>query len=159
MSRNALNSLRKGQRKKLPGFTATDKRRLAFLVLFLCAAGGLIAWLSHDTSTPAPPFLQASEAAGPLLATLGPNHFADPVMREAYAVAAKMPSVLAQEPCYCWCNRIGHRSLLDCYRSEHAATCDICVKEALLAARMHDAGKTPQQIRAAIVAGEWNEVR
>jgi hypothetical protein len=33
------------------------------------------------------------------------------------------------------------------------------VKEALLAARMHDAGKTPQQIRAAIVAGEWNEVR
>jgi hypothetical protein len=162
MSRNTQTSSRKGQRKKLPGFTATDKRRLASLVLFLSAAGGLIAWLSHDASrqtAPIPPFLQASEIAGQLPTTVEPDHFKDRVIREAYAVASKMPGVLAQQPCYCWCNSIGHRSLLDCYRTQHAATCDICVKEALLAGRMHDAGKTAQEIRTAIIAGEWNSVK
>ena len=162
MARTTQKSLRKGQRKKLPGFTAADKRMLAFLVLFLSAAWGLIAWLSHDASrqtAPIPPFLQASEITRPLPSTAAPDQFKEPVVREAYAVALRMPDVVAQQPCYCWCRGIGHRSLLDCYRTRHAATCDICVKEALLAGRMHNTGKTAQEIRTAIIAGEWNSVK
>ena len=162
MARIPQTSLRKGQKKKSAGFTATDNWRLAGVVLFLSAAGGFMVWLSHDASrqtAPAPPFLQASEITRPLPSTVAPDQFKDLVVREAYAVASKMPHVLAQQPCYCWCNSIGHRSLLDCYRTRHAATCDICVKEALLAERMHEAGNTPEEIRKAIIAGEWNSVR
>jgi hypothetical protein len=162
MSRTTQTSLRKGQRKKLPGFTAADKWRLASLILLLSAAAGLIAWLSHDSSRPTapiPPFLQASEITSPLPSTAAPGQFKDPIVREAYAMALRMPDVLAQQPCYCWCSTHGHRSLLDCYRSEHAATCDVCVKEAILAERMHDTGKTAQEIRTAVIAGEWNRVK
>jgi hypothetical protein len=66
---------------------------------------------------------------------------------------------VAQQPWYCGCDRIGHRNLLDCFRSTHATGCGICVKEAILANRMHDAGKTGEEIRAAIISGEWNNVR
>ena len=161
MSRGRSAS-RKAQRKVLPGFTATDKRRIVGMVLLVFAAAGLLAWFSREPgrqAAPVPPFLQGSELTGTLPATLAPDHFTDSAIRKAYTVASKMPRVLAQQPCYCWCSSRGHRSLLDCYRTEHAATCDICIKEALLAEQMHDAGKTPQQIPAAIVAGEWNQVR
>jgi hypothetical protein len=98
-------------------------------------------------------------AAGALPATLPPDHFTDPSIKEAYAVALKIPHVLVQQPCYCWCSKIGHHSLLDCYRSNHAADCSICVKETILASRMQEAGRTVKEIRAAIVAGEWNQLR
>jgi hypothetical protein len=29
--------------------------------------------------------------------------------------------VLAQQPCYCYCDGYGHGSLLDCYASYHGA--------------------------------------
>jgi len=29
--------------------------------------------------------------------------------------------VLAQQPCYCWCDKFGHASLLDCFATEHGA--------------------------------------
>lgn len=154
----------KKRQTKLPQFTSRDKSRLFGVVMFLVATGALLAWLSHGSSgtqkdETVPPFLDAAQAAGPLPSTLGPTHFTDASVREAYAVASKIPGVLAQQPCYCWCSHIGHRSLLDCYRSEHAATCDICIKEALLASRMNEAGKTVNEIRTAIIAGEWSRLK
>ncbi len=164
MSKTSLSSLKKGRQKKLPGFTSKDKWRLAGVVILLFAAAGVLAWLSHDSnanreSARIPPFLQPAQTSGPLPGTLAPAHFKDASIREAYTVALNIPGVLAQQPCYCWCKSSGHRSLLDCYRSEHAATCDICIKEALLANRMHQTGKTANEIRAAIIAGEWARVK
>jgi hypothetical protein len=127
------------------------------LVLFLLAAAGVIRWLA-SANPPIPPFLNATEAQAALSATLPPSQFTDRAISEAYAAALKIPNVIAQQPCYCGCSQMGHRSLLDCYRSRHAADCSICVKEAILAKRLHEAGKTPTEIRTAIVEGQWTRI-
>ena len=77
----------------------------------------------------------------------------------AYRVAGQIPEVLAQLPCYCYCDRRGHRGLLDCFASKHGADCDICVKEAIFAMQEHRKGKTPEQIRAEIVHGDWKTIQ
>jgi hypothetical protein len=151
-------SSRKRRVKNTSRFTATDKWRVAGIVIFLLAATGVIRWLG-SAKPPVPPFLDIAEAQRTFAATLLPTQFKDPMIKTGYAVALKIPRVLAQQPCYCGCNEIGHRSLLDCYRSTHAAECTICIKEAILASGMHDTGKTATEIRNAIIAGDWRQVR
>ena len=75
----------------------------------------------EDSALPSglPPFFANEEAAQPLPATLSPEIFRNAVGFEAYRIAKEIPGVLAQQPCYCNCD--GHRSLLDCYRDNHAA--------------------------------------
>jgi Protein of unknown function with PCYCGC motif len=95
----------------------------------------------------------------PLPATLDPKQFPDALNRNVYAMAAKIRPVLFQQPCYCYCDRhVGHKSLLDCYMSEHASGCDECRKEAILAYEQTRKGKTPAEIRAAIIRGDWKSV-
>jgi hypothetical protein len=95
----------------------------------------------------------------PYPATLDPKTFPDALNRNVYALAAKIRPVLYQQPCYCYCDRhAGHKSLLDCFRSEHGSQCDICQKEAVLSYQLTQKGKTPEQIRAAIVRGDWRSV-
>ena len=44
------------------------------------------------------------------------------------------PQLIAQLPCYCYCDRgFGHKSLHSCFVDDHAAQCAVCVDEALLA--------------------------
>src|SRR5216683_6784413 len=53
---------------------------------------------------------------------------------DAYLVAQKHPDLLAQLDCYCGCQQHeGHKNLLDCYRTNHAATCATCTGEAVTA--------------------------
>jgi hypothetical protein len=85
------------------------------------------------TAGPIPIYFRSAADAMPFPATLDPLKFQRRDIREAYQVAKEIPEVLAQQPCYCYCERKGHRGLLDCFRTEHAASCDICIKEALLA--------------------------
>ena len=96
----------------------------------------------------------------PIPATLDPKRFPDALNRNAYGMAAKIKSVLYQQPCYCYCDRniIGHKSLLDCYVGMHGTQCDICQKEAILSYQQTQKGKTPAQIRAAIIHGDWKSV-
>ena len=95
----------------------------------------------------------------PIPATLDPKQFPDALNRNVYALAAKIKPVLYQQPCYCYCDRhVGHKSLLDCYTSAHGSECDICQKEAVLAYQQTQKGKTPSQIRAAIIRGDWQSV-
>jgi hypothetical protein len=68
-----------------------------------------------------PPYFESADAARPLPVTQDPQAFVEPMVRHAYRVAQKLPSVVAQQPCYCHCDRFGHRSLLDCYASDHGA--------------------------------------
>jgi len=69
-----------------------------------------------------PAFHASAKAARPLPATLSPDMFAAiPVVARAYRIAKRIPEVLAQQPCYCHCDRIGHVGLLDCYRTDHGA--------------------------------------
>lgn len=85
-------------------------------------------------------------------ATLTPTKFFGKT-KEAYDVARKIPVTLAQLPCYCHCDEtVGHKSLHSCFEDEHAASCAVCVDEALLAYKLEKSGKTASQIREQIVA-------
>lgn len=95
---------------------------------------------------------------GLLPTTLSPTLFTDPVVKNSYAAAARIKKTLYQLPCYCHCDRsAGHGSLLDCYVSQHASGCDICMKETFYASEKLRKGKTAEQIREAIIQGEWEQ--
>ena len=102
-----------------------------------------------------PAYMTEKQASRKLPATLPPSNFTDPQVVRAYAAAQEIPKVLAQQPCYCWCSRGGHRGLLDCYVTEHASHCGVCQKEALFAYKMTKEGKTPAETREAIEKSGW----
>jgi Protein of unknown function with PCYCGC motif len=105
------------------------------------------------------PAFHAQPPTGPLPATLSSDSFSDPVVQNAYSVAAHVKKVLYQEPCYCHCDRSqGHTSLLDCFASKHGSGCQICVREDLYTYEQTHKGKTPAQIREGIIQGEWQSV-
>src|SRR5258706_9869269 len=82
----------------------------------------------------------------PIPATMDPKLFPDALNRNVYALAEKIKPVLYQQPCYCYCDRNAeHKSLLDCYASEHGSQCDICQREAILAYQLTQKGKSPAQ--------------
>ena len=73
--------------------------------------------------------------------------------RAAYEAAKAIPTLLAQMPCYCHCDRgMGHKSLYSCFEDDHAAHCSTCVDEALMACQLQKQGMTPKQIRQRIIA-------
>ena len=73
--------------------------------------------------------------------------------RQAYIVARDHPELLAQLDCYCGCEQNeGHKNLLDCFRTNHGAGCDICVGEAVTAGQMLNHGTPVDQIREALRA-------
>jgi len=49
--------------------------------------------------------------------------------RHAYELAAKIPNVLHQQPCYCYCDRMGHNSLHSYFENTHRTRCSTCLKE------------------------------
>ena len=98
-----------------------------------------------------------AQAAESLRVTLDPNRFQGDV-RKAYQIAQDDPALLAQLHCYCGCDKAdGHRNLLDCYRTEHGAHCEICVGEANDAEAMAKRGMSIDQIRDALRARYGNE--
>jgi hypothetical protein len=76
----------------------------------------------------------------------------------AYELAAKIPNVLHQQPCYCYCDRMGHNSLHSCFESTHGAQCATCLKELYYSYQQHKNGKTAAQIRAGVIKGEWKRI-
>lgn len=109
---------------------------------------------------PVPTYFASAAAARPLPYLLPAVDFRGyPSVERAYVVAAEIPGVLAQQPCYCHCDRVGHRSLLDCYASQHAAGCGVCLMEALFAQQKTRHGQDASAIRQEIIRGDWREVR
>jgi hypothetical protein len=109
---------------------------------------------AYNASTPhgtLPPILSGTQLTGP--------YFQHPYQVTAYRMAAKIPAVLHQQPCYCRCDReMGHNSLHSCFEGTHGAACSTCMKEGVFAYQQTKLGKTPAQIRAAIEHGEWMKV-
>ena len=82
-----------------------------------------------------------------------------PFQTHAYELAAKIPTVLYQQPCYCYCDRgMGHKSLRSCFEGTHGAECGTCLKELYYSYLEHNAGKTAKQIRAGILKQNWKQV-
>jgi hypothetical protein len=105
------------------------------------------------------PAYHARAPQGVLPATMSPELFPDPVVQNAYAIAAKIKKTLYQQPCYCHCDRSqGHGSLLDCFASKHGAGCNICINEDFYSYEQSRKGQTAAQIRAGIIKGDWQSV-
>jgi hypothetical protein len=99
-----------------------------------------------------PAHYESEPARISLAPTLDPEKFTSKT-RDAYRIVRDAPQLIAQLPCYCYCDRgFGHKSLHSCYVDEHAAHCAVCVDEVLKAYDMQKRGLSPQQIRDQIVA-------
>src|SRR5260370_27687815 len=72
----------------------------------------------------------ASSSGNGASITLDPNRFTGEV-HQAYLVAQQHPDLLAQLDCYCGCEQHeGHKNLLHCFRTTHAAVRTLCSGEA-----------------------------
>lgn len=116
-------------------------------------------------AAPAPPQANVRQLAEDLpLLPMGIERAVRPVnvMRATYEFAAQHPEVMNFIPCFCGCERGGHRGNHDCFVSgrdaagkvtsweAHALSCEICVDVARDAMQMHNGGASVSQIRAAI---------
>src|SRR5207248_2863966 len=88
--------------------------------------GQSIGWMGRPTEVPA--YHPGPPAKGEVLGRLlTPEEVQIPagskyeaMQRHAFALAAKIPKVLYQQPCYCYCDRaMGHKSLHSCYEGQH----------------------------------------
>ena len=120
--------------------------------------------ISEPEGSPVPAFHHASPAAGMKLPPiLGRDQLWGvndqyPFQSHAYELAKKVQGVIYQQPCYCYCDRMGHKSLRSCFEDTHGAQCSTCLKELYYTYLMVQKHKTAAQIRKGIIAGEWKQV-
>lgn len=143
-------------------------RRWLMLALVVLLTLGLSAsWASSEQEQPAedvPAFHSVPPAKGaklPPILTRGQlwgSNDQYPAQAHAYELAAKIQKVIYQQPCYCHCDRMGHKSLHSCFEDTHGAECSVCMKELYYSYVMTKQHKTPAQIRKGIIAGEWKQV-
>jgi hypothetical protein len=84
------------------------------------------------------------------------------VIKAAYIFAAEHPEVLTYVPCFCGCERSGHKGNEDCFVKSRAANgdvsqwephgmeCNVCVDVATQAKQMFSSGASVRDIRAAV---------
>jgi uncharacterized protein with PCYCGC motif len=115
---------------------------------------------SHTTLSPKDSPYHKHPPKGPLPATLDPRQYENNrVARVVYTIAAQIKDLLYQEPCFCHCRRLeGHKSLLDCYTSDHGSRCLACQREVIFSFEAHKRGQTAKQIRKAMMKDQWATV-
>ena len=73
-----------------------------------------------------------------------------------YKIAVMEPELLSAFKCYCFCDAMGHRSLLWCFIREgdfekgfddHGANCNICYGQAMMALLWQEAGVSREQMQ------------
>ncbi len=134
---------------------------VVFLTLAVSAPWAISQQAQEETRVPAfnPPPAKGAELA-PILGKdqLWGNNEQYPYQSHAYELAAKIPNVIYQQPCYCYCDRMGHKSLHSCFENTHGAQCSTCMKEVYYSYQMSKQHKTAAQIRKGIIAGEWKQI-
>jgi len=140
-------------------------RVFASILVFLMVTMVSAPWLQSESDQGVPHFNQGAPSAGTELAPilnkdqLWGSNAQFPYQTHAYELAAKIPKVLYQQPCYCYCDRsMGHKSLHSCFSSTHGAECGTCLKELYYTYTMNKQGKTARQIRAGIIKGDWKQI-
>jgi hypothetical protein len=153
---------------------------VALLAVAVVVGGFIYARSSKDdpaaaqASTPAPaaqPVAEVPEVARKphpqkTLPPLPVQAYAPPrppdVVRAAYVFAAEHPEVLSYVPCFCGCERGGHRGNEDCFVSArdgngdvtdwepHGLDCTVCIDVATEARQMFTSGASVRDIRAAV---------
>jgi hypothetical protein len=140
-------------------------RVLASAVLFLLVTVVSAPWLLSEGDQEVPHFNDGPPAKGaelpPILTKdqLWGANAQFPYQTHAYELAAKIPKVIYQQPCYCYCDKsMGHKSLHSCFSGTHGAECGTCLKELYYTYTMNKQGKTARQIRAGIINGDWRGI-
>ncbi len=136
---------------------------LTLACVLLLALSTSAQWLQNGVNDiPAYNARPAAKAKLPAIlpaAQLPPEYIKYPYQSHAYVLAAKIPRVIYQQPCYCYCDRgHGHTSLHSCFESPHGSQCAACLKELYYSYMMTKQKKTPAQIRTGIIVGEWKSV-
>jgi len=84
------------------------------------------------------------------------------VVQQVYEFAARHPEVLQYMPCYCGCERVGHRGNHDCFVKSRAANgritewdahgigCAVCLNVGNRAMTLFNQNKSVAEIRATI---------
>jgi Protein of unknown function with PCYCGC motif len=116
-----------------------------------------------DAVPPAAKFGPHKQAVLPALPTQAyPPPRPMEVVRAAYLFAAEHPEVLSYVPCFCGCERGGHRGNHDCFVSArndkgdvtawepHGLECTVCIDVATEARQMFTSGASLRDIRAAV---------
>jgi hypothetical protein len=156
----------------------------AVAIVALIVVAGLVAYSQFGQPEQAAQAAQQSPAAPPQAAVdpspaaaLGPHPqenlpplpfqaYAPPrpaeVVSAAYRFAAEHPEILSYVPCFCGCERAGHRGNEDCFvktRNEkgdvtewdpHGLDCAVCLDVAKESMQMHRSGASVREIRSAI---------
>lgn len=140
-------------------------RGLALAGLFLITFTMSAPWARSQQDAEVPAFNPAPSAKDAKLPAilskdqLGVDEAPEAFQTHAYELAAKIPDVILQEPCYCYCDRnMGHKSLHSCFEGTHGARCSTCLKELYYSYSMNKKGKTATQIRQGIIRGDWKQV-
>lgn len=139
------------------------KRVLSIAFLF---ATSLVLFGQGDSKSPSgvPAYNPGPPKKGAFIPPILPKdalwgvNFQNRYQSRGYELASKISDVLYQQPCYCYCDRIGHNSLRSCFESTHAANCPACLKEAYYSYQETKKGKTAAQIRQGIIRGEWKQI-
>ena len=161
-----------------PGRSSTPL--IAIGVVAVLAIGGLVAYSRSSQPEPAAQGAEAAPAAivdPPVTAKLGPHpqanlpplpfqEFAPPrpmeTVRAVYKFAAEHPEVLSYVPCFCGCERGGHRGNDDCFVKTrnaqgdvtewepHGLDCAVCLDVANDAMQMTRSGASVSDIRTVI---------
>jgi hypothetical protein len=131
------------------GSNSRGRWLIAAAAIGLLLALGIGAWQIRASAEAG---ADANNADGDASLTQDPNLYQGDT-KQAYLVAREHPELLAQLDCYCGCEQHeGHKNLLDCFRTNHGAGCDICVGEAVTAGQMLSQGTPVDQIREALRA-------
>jgi hypothetical protein len=140
------------------------RRSFTLAFLFLVTMSVSAQWAAPQEESGVPKYNSGPPAKGTKLppfltkADLWGSDAQYPFQTHAYELAAKIPAVLHQQPCYCYCERMGHNSLHSCFENTHGAQCAVCLKELYYSYQEHQKGKTAAQIRAGIIKGEWRQI-
>ncbi|MBO0726534.1 MAG: hypothetical protein J2P52_13100 [Blastocatellia bacterium] len=100
---------------------------------------------------PVPAHFTEAPPLASLNPTLPPEQFTGRV-RKAYQAAKEIPQTLAQLPCFCYCDSIGHKSLHSCYEDDHATGCTTCVDSAIIASDLKRQGLSDSEIRDRLIS-------
>jgi hypothetical protein len=137
--------------KKILGCAALVVLTLAASAQFTNPGADIPAYHLGPATRLLPALMSGAQLSGP--------YFAHAYQVTAYKMAAKVGSVLYQEPCYCRCDRtMGHTSLHSCFEGTHGAECSTCMKEGIYTYQQTKLGRSAAQIRAGIERGEWMNI-
>lgn len=143
------------RRKKILGPLAAARRRrnrawgvagLAVAALIVVSVAVTLDERPHSPHHPEP------RVAAERSTVVPSTRFAQyPRVAQTYELAAAVPMILDGIYCFCACSEhSGHYSLLDCFASDHAARCDVCMSEAVIAHQMTQNGASLDEIRREI---------